>query len=119
LNKKLITSGIAISVVGVAVLLAVIWGQPRTFVSNTLRGLDPAKTAYVSVGGATSGQCVKSASMFNASYSGMNFGRGARFPVQAIFDNPEGKWVQINERIFSAMYLNSNGNTYAVEVDCK
>jgi hypothetical protein len=60
-----------------------------------------------------------SPSMFNASYSGMNFGTGAVFPVMDIFENVEGKWMQINEKIYSAMYLNSNGKTYAVETECK
>jgi hypothetical protein len=48
----------------------------------------------------------------------MNFGMGAVFPVQQIIDNAEGKWMQINERIFSAMFLESNQKTYAVLTPC-
>lgn len=57
-------------------------------------------------------------SMFNSPYRYMNFGMGAIFPVQDIFSNDEGLWMQINEHIYSAMYLTSNGKTYAVETPC-
>jgi hypothetical protein len=58
-------------------------------------------------------------SMYNTSYSGMNFGNGAEFPVEAIFDNTEGKWMRLNEKIYSAMWLKSNNTTYAIEVAYK
>jgi hypothetical protein len=58
-------------------------------------------------------------SMHNASYDYQHFGKGAEFPVEAIIEDGEGTWMQINEWIFAAMYLKSNGQTYAVVVECK
>ena len=59
-----------------------------------------------------------SPSMFNAPYN-VNISQNAIVPVQKIFDNTEGKWAQINQWMYFAMYLNSNNNTYAIEISCE
>lgn len=58
-------------------------------------------------------------SMDNAPYQNMNFGYGANFPVQRIFWDEDGnRWMQVNEHIYAAMYLVSNGKTYAIPWPC-
>lgn len=58
-------------------------------------------------------------SMDNTPYQNMNFGYGANFPVQSIFWDDDGnRWMRINEHIYAAMYLVSNGNTYAIPWEC-
>lgn len=57
-------------------------------------------------------------SMDNTPYYYLYFGYGAVFPVQRIFENSEGKWMQVNEHLYSAMYLNSNRKIYAIEAEC-
>ena len=57
-------------------------------------------------------------SMDNTPYYYLYFGYGAVFPVQRIFENEEGIWMQVNEHLYSAMYLNANGKIYAIEAEC-
>lgn len=41
------------------------------------------------------------------------------FLVQRIFWDDDGnRWMQVNEHIYAAMYLVSNGNTYAIPWAC-
>jgi hypothetical protein len=51
-------------------------------------------------------------------YSGMSFKADAVFPVQAILENEQGTWAQINEGIYALM-SKPNGKINAIEVECK
>lgn len=57
------------------------------------------------------------ASMFNMAFL-VNISPNAIVPVEAIITNTEGMWGRINDRMFFAMKLNSNGKIYAEKYPC-
>lgn len=56
-------------------------------------------------------------SMFSTAYL-VNISPNAIVPVEAILTNSEGTWARINDRMYFALFLNSNGKTYVVPTTC-
>lgn len=57
--------------------------------------------------------------MHKAPIKNTNWGQDAVFGVERVYWNSEGQWMQINEWLYSAMYLFRNRQTYATITECE
>jgi hypothetical protein len=57
--------------------------------------------------------------MKNVPLAFLRISLGEIVPIEAVIENDEGKFAQINWGIYAAMWLKSNGRTYAVIGACQ